>query len=274
MDLAYDDVGSGPVVLLVHAGIADRRMWRHQVAALSERFRVIAVDERCYGDSPWAAQRTPHADLLAVLDHLGVAPAAAVGCSNGGRTIVDAALTAPSRFSRLVLVAAGLSGFEMRPSWPELWQDRVFSALAGYRRGDHLTEEESERIAVAQTRLLVAGPDRDESALAPDVWELALDMALREIRTPDSEEVLAEPPAAGRLHEVGVPVLVLTGDADVPEILDMSEAYATGIPGARWERIPAAGHLAPLERPDEVNAALLAFLDDARSLSEPVPFFR
>jgi pimeloyl-ACP methyl ester carboxylesterase len=265
MDLAYDDVGSGPVVLLVHAGIADRRMWRHQVPALSGRYRVIAVDERCYGDSPWAAERTPHEDLLALMDHLGIEKAAAVGCSNGGRTIVDAALTAPSRFSRLALVAAGLSGFEMRPSWLKLWQDRVYRSLgperlAAYKDGADLTDEESERIAVLQTRMLVAGPDRDETALAPDVWELAVDMALREIRAPESEEVLLDPPAAGRLHELTMPVLVLTGDADVPEILDMSTAYATGIRGAQQVRIPATGHLPPLERPDEVNAALLAFL--------------
>ncbi|TDP94890.1 alpha/beta fold hydrolase [Labedaea rhizosphaerae] len=270
MDLAYDDVGSGPVVLLVHAGIADRRMWRHQVPALSERHRVIAVDERCHGDSPWAAERTPHADLLGLMDHLGIDQAAAVGCSNGGRTIVDAALAAPSRFDRLALIAAGLSGFAMRPSWLELWQDRVYGSLgperlAAYRGGADLTDAEAERIAVLQTRMLVAGPDRDETALAPDVWELAVDMALREIRTPESDEVLLEPPAVGRLHELTMPVLVLSGDADVPEILDMSRAYATGIPGARHVRIPATGHLPPLERPDEVNAALLAFLGDAES---------
>jgi pimeloyl-ACP methyl ester carboxylesterase len=270
MDLAYDDIGTGPVVLLVHAGIADRRMWRHQVTALAAHYRVIAVDERCYGDSPWAAERAPHEDLLAVLDELGIAAAMAVGCSNGGRTIVDAALTAPSRFSRLVLIAAGLSGFEMRPEWLRMWMDRVYSTLgderlAAYKDGADLTDEESERIAAAQTRMLVAGPDRDESALAPEVWELAVAMALREIRTPESDERLVEPPAVGRLGEISVPTLVISGDADVPAILDMSEAYATGIRGARRVRLTATGHLPPLERPDEVNAALLAFLGDAES---------
>lgn len=265
MDLAYDDVGSGPVVLLVHAGIADRRMWRHQVAALSAHHRVIALDERCYGESPWAATRAPHLDLLALADHLGIASAAAVGCSDGGRTVVDAALTAPPRFSKLVLIAAGLSGFEMRATWLKLWRDRVYGTLtperfAEFAAGSPLTDEESVRIAEAQTRMLVAGPDRDETALTPEVWELALDMALREIRTPDTEDTVVDPPAVDRLGEIAVPTLVVTGGADVPEILDMSEAYATGIPGARRVHLPATGHLPPLERPDEVNAALLAFL--------------
>jgi pimeloyl-ACP methyl ester carboxylesterase len=270
MDLAYDDVGAGPVVLLVHAGIADRRMWRHQVVALAERYRVINVDERCFGESPWAANRAPHVDLLALMDHLGIEIAAAVGCSNGGRTIVDAALTAPSRFSRLALIAAGISGFEMRPTWLKLWQDRVYSTLSperfeAYKQGADLTDEESERVAVAQTRMLVAGPDRDESALAPEVWELAVAMALREIRAPESDETLVEPPAAGRLGEIAVPTLVLSGGADVPEILDMSEAYATGISGARHQRLPDTGHLPPLERPEQINAALLTFLGEIGS---------
>lgn len=69
--LAYDDTGSGTPVVLLHAGIADRRMWREQVGPLAARHRVIALDLRGYGDSELPP--TPfahHDDVAGLLDAL------------------------------------------------------------------------------------------------------------------------------------------------------------------------------------------------------------
>ncbi|WP_205856450.1 alpha/beta fold hydrolase, partial [Phytoactinopolyspora endophytica] len=81
-DLAYDDAGSGPVVILVHAGLADRRMWDHQFAALSTTCRVIRYDWRGRGessDSEHEGEVAHHEDLLTLMDALDVERAALVG---------------------------------------------------------------------------------------------------------------------------------------------------------------------------------------------------
>ncbi|MEU7743827.1 alpha/beta fold hydrolase [Nonomuraea sp. NPDC049158] len=114
--LAYDDMGEGLAVVLIHAGIADRRMWRHQRDSLSDRYRVISYDWRGYGESADpAGELVHHEDLLRVMDGLGVERAALVGDSMGGSYAVEAALVAAHRVAGLVLISSGLSGH----SWPE-----------------------------------------------------------------------------------------------------------------------------------------------------------
>src|SRR6185436_20976380 len=83
--LAHDDAGSGPAVLLVHAGVTDRRMWDPVLPALSHAFRVIRADLRGYGQTPLPGGEYADADDLdALLDALGVVDAAVVGSSMGG----------------------------------------------------------------------------------------------------------------------------------------------------------------------------------------------
>jgi len=69
----YDEAGSGPAVLLVHAGLADRQMWEHQFQVLRQRHRVIRYDWRGYGESGDAVGEVArHEDVLALMDALGV----------------------------------------------------------------------------------------------------------------------------------------------------------------------------------------------------------
>jgi 3-oxoadipate enol-lactonase len=105
--IAYDLAGSGPAVLLLHAGIGDRRMWDAQFPPFAEHFTVIRFDARGFGetrkpDAPFA----PYADAIALLDHLGISRAHFVGVSMGSQTAIEAAIAAPERVSALVAVAA------------------------------------------------------------------------------------------------------------------------------------------------------------------------
>ena len=95
--LAYHDAGDGPPVLLIHAGVTDKRSWAPLVDALGGRYRTIAYDQRGYGQTTYTAE--PHSsvgDATAVLDAAGVESAIVIGCSNGGRRSVDLALAHPS----------------------------------------------------------------------------------------------------------------------------------------------------------------------------------
>jgi 3-oxoadipate enol-lactonase len=237
-------------VLLLHAGIADSRMWAHQVEALNAAgHRVLAPDLPGFGETllePGTIDYVAHA--AAQLD----APAAAVvGCSFGGRIALELALARPELVDRLGLIGAGFGGWD--------WST---AAKAGFAEEEEALERgDLSGAAAAQARMWLAND------AAEDVRTLTEAMTLRsyELQLPVEDEVTGiwpEPPAAERLAEVSRPTLVVVGSDDVEDIVIMAEKLAVEIPGARLERIVGAGHLPSLERPDELNRLLLDFLQD------------
>ncbi|MGW5483838.1 alpha/beta fold hydrolase [Streptosporangium sandarakinum] len=272
-EFGYDEAGDGPAVVLVHAGCADRRMWDHQFRALAETHRVIRYDWRGYGETDAATgDFSHHDDLLALLDALGVERAALVGGSAGGGIALDTVLSAPERVTGLVLVAPAVSGHEWPASMLARYRERVHDVigvdrLRWYRQGKagSVDEAELEAYSAAETEFLVAGPDRDRHDLTPEVWAAALEMdRLLNRRSwtegPSAASRKLDPPAKGRLDEVRVPTLMVTGLADGPEILELADLVTRGIERARRVDLPDTGHLPPLERPAEFTAALKDFL--------------
>ncbi|MFC4011228.1 alpha/beta fold hydrolase [Nonomuraea purpurea] len=273
--LAYEQAAperpAGTVVFL-HAGVADMRMWEHQFGSLSERYRVIRYDRRGHGRSGAAeGEVCHHEDLLAVMDALGVERAALVGSSMGGAYATEAALAAPSRVAALALIGSGLAGHQ----WPQEMLDqageRVHASvpadrLARYRAGTagHVDPADVRAMAEAHTLWQVAGPDRSRDALTDEVWKSAVEMCRlvfeRDWTGPRSTERHLTPPAAARLHEITAPTLVINGLSDVPGIQAVSGLLTSGIPAARRIDLPQTGHLPPVERPEEVTAALRTFL--------------
>ena len=235
-------------VLLLHAGIADRRMWKPQVAALEAAgHRVLAPDLPGFGD---AALEPPTVDYVAFAAGLLEEPAAVVGCSFGGRVALELGVARPKLVERLALIAPGLASTE--------WSGET---RAGF------VEEEA---LVEQGDLAGAGEQQARMWLAPDaadeVRELTAAMTVRsyEQQLPFEGEVRAvwpEPSAETRLAELDVPTLLLVGDADRAEMRPLAARLAAEIPDARLETIAGAGHLPSLERPDELNRLLLDFFE-------------
>src|SRR3954470_19181560 len=95
--LALEDEGSGPPVVLVHSAIVNRRSWDDLTPLLvAAGYRVIRYDMRGCGESTAeAAEFSPRADLLAVMDSRGVGRAAVVGNSWGAMNALDAVIEAP-----------------------------------------------------------------------------------------------------------------------------------------------------------------------------------
>ncbi|HUR16410.1 MAG TPA: alpha/beta fold hydrolase, partial [Candidatus Limnocylindrales bacterium] len=125
--LYYEVEGDGPPVTLVHAGVANLRMWDGQVAAWRDRYRVIRYDTRGFGqtetdDVPYSNRD----DLAFVLDHVGVEQTHLLGLSRGSMIATDFAVENPQRVKSLVWVAGGLRGFEppedprLQAMWPEM----------------------------------------------------------------------------------------------------------------------------------------------------------
>jgi pimeloyl-ACP methyl ester carboxylesterase len=254
--IAYDVAGNGPAVTLVHAGIADRRMWRDTVPALLTRFTVVTYDQRGFGDSTLPSGPAAYTDdLRALLDHVGVEQTAVVGVSMGGRAALELALLEPQRVTRLVLVGAGL------PDWD--WSEDM--QRFGKEEDEALEAGDLDRAVELNVRFWVDGPRRERGAADPEVRELvgAMQRQAFEVPVPDPEPTTPpplDPPASERLGEIAAPTLVVVGDEDVDDMKQIADVLAAGIPGARKVTMPETAHLPPLERPQEFNRILLDFL--------------
>ncbi|WP_341717816.1 alpha/beta hydrolase [Micromonospora sp. FIMYZ51] len=254
--LAYDEAGSGSPVVLLHAGIADRRMWREQIDVLATRHRVIALDLRGYGESelpPTAFSH--HDDVVGLLDGLGLARAALVGCSFGGAVALDTALAHPDRVSALALLGTAVSGHDWSDQTNDLWETLV---------GD-VDPEDFVATAAGEVRFWVVGPERVPEQVDPELLAFATEMDERalaaELALSAVDVAELDPPAVGRLGELTMPVLVTAGALDVPDIRQLADHIAATAPQAhRLPDVPDAAHLLPLERPAPINSALLAFL--------------
>src|SRR6476661_5557638 len=112
--LPHDDVGEGLAVVLLHAGVADRRMWTEHLQPLADAgFRAVALDLPGFGDAPLNPDEdAPWNDVLATMDALGVERATLVGNSFGGGVAQRVAVLAPERMISLALVSSTATGVE------------------------------------------------------------------------------------------------------------------------------------------------------------------
>jgi 3-oxoadipate enol-lactonase len=255
-EIHHDEAGAGHPLILLHAGICDRRMWDAQLSALAQHFHVIRYDLRGFGQTLMPPGPFSHlADLEGLMAALGIERAHLMGCSKGGSCALDLALARPEQVSALVLVCSSPSGYRPAeevpesPQWP--------AVVAAYNTGD------LERAAELEVQVWVDGPrrtpDQVNLAIRERVREMDL-IALRQEAAGLGQEQPANPPAAPRLAEVRAPTLVIIGDLDAPISLSSGEALAAGIPGARRVVIEGTAHLPNMEQPERFNEVVLNFL--------------
>jgi len=253
---AWSDVtGEGPAVALVHAGIADSRMWEPQLRSFAAAHTVVRVDLPGFGNSPVESNPVSYRGAVAeALDAAGVDRAALVGTSLGGRVALELALDLPQRVTALVLVGSGLDGHD--------WSQEV--EAFGEAEEEALARGDLQAAVDLNVDLWVVGPRRSAEEVDPALLELAAEMQRNAFRLgeghDDLREVRLDPAASQRLGEVSVPTLVVTGDEDVDDIHVIAERLASEIPGAVRARIPGAAHLPNLERPEEFDRIVLGFL--------------
>lgn len=253
--LFYEVTGSGPALVLVHAGVADHRMWQPQVAAFAEHYRVLRYDLRGYGQSPMVDAPYSHSDDLgALLQFLGIERAALLGCSRGGKMCIDYALEHPEQVTALIPVCAGVGGLELDGDPPRQWDELV----AAYKAGD------LEQVSELEVQIWVDGPQRSPDEVNPAIRDLVREMNLIALRTEQSglgSEQEPASPAVGRLGEIGAPTLVIVGDLDQPPVVQTGDVMWQHIPGAQRVVMAGTAHLPNMERPEEFNRHVLGFLE-------------
>lgn len=257
--IAYDRAGpSGerPVVLL-HAGVADRRMWEPIWPVLTARHDVVRLDLRGFGESTTRprGKLSPVDDVLDTLAELGIESCNLVGSSFGAGVAVEVALSRPELVESLLL--AGPGGALIVEPTPNL---RAFIETEDRAIARH------DLAAAVEANLAtwVDGPQRGPADVDPAVREQVRRMQRHAFEVTadwdDVEEAELDPPAHDRLHDVRARTLVLVGALDLDAIHDSAHRAATGIPDARRVDWPDTAHLPSMEHPGEFTALLTDWL--------------
>jgi 3-oxoadipate enol-lactonase len=243
MSLHHRIDGDGDRVLVLAGSLGSTlEMWEPQLPALTDRFCVVRFDQPGHGGSELLTVRSVDgitAEVVALLDELGLERVSFCGLSLGGAVGMRLALDAPERLDRLVLCCTS-----MRFSTPDFWDDRARTVREGGVE------------AIADVVL--------ERWFTPEFGHVRRYRDMLVATPPEGYarccEALRDWDVRGRLGDVRAPTLVIAAADDPSTPPDGLEAIAAEIPDSRLVVIESARHLVNVERPDEVNRELVSFL--------------
>ena len=249
------DGASAPDIVLLHAGVTDRRAWGPVIEVLSPPHRCVAFDARGFGDSTYDLEPFSRVDdAIAVMDAAGVACGVLIGSSIGGRTALDVTLDHPERVSGLVLVGSAIGGAPEEEHDPPEVAALAEQVEAAEAAGDL---EEVNRL---EAQIWLDGVVGTEGRVAGATRELFLTMNRQALSAPPTGKEDRTSRAWLRLEEISVPTLVLVGELDLVEFQARSESAAQRIRGARCVRLPDVAHLPTLEGDPDCLEAIARFV--------------
>jgi 3-oxoadipate enol-lactonase len=245
--LHVEVAGDGAAVVLVHAGIADSRMWEPQWATWPDDYRVIRLDLREFGRSATAVSAFCHAtDVLAVLDAVEIERAILVGASFGGLVSLDLAASRPDRIAALVLADIPLPDH----AWSAQFETFGDAENAAIEAGDLDLATE-----INVDFWLGGAPEPIRSAIREQqrrAFELQVGV--------EAESSLLTEDLPERLAGLDVPTLVVDGAEDVADFREIADYLGRTIPGSERATVAGSGHLPSLEQPEAFDAIVRPFL--------------
>jgi len=229
----------------VHSGVTNSGEWDAVRPLLARKHDVATPDLPGFGSEPLRPGELSLADyVLGTFD----GPAALVGTSFGGRAVLEAALAAPERVAKLVLIGANVFG------WSEdvqrVQQDE--EALFDEGRFDDAAE--------LMARSWLAGPQREPNDVDSELYERVSTMVKRGYELQAGGEGSIKRVEID-LARIATPTLVMRGALDWPDVAAAAERLVRELPDAREEVVAGSAHLPTMERPDEVARLILEFLD-------------
>ena len=246
----------GPPVLLLNGGLMTMAAWEPMAAPLGEAFRVVRCDLRGQVLSPGEPEPTIDAhvaDVIALLDALGIDRIHAAGTSFGAFVALRLAALHPERTASVSAIAAG------ERITPEFWEgsmrvrEAALTAAAGGDGGKvlDLVLPATYSPAFRETWAELLAAHRRQTAMLPPIWFLGLARILSSLEGLDLRP---------DLPRIQCPALIVAGEEDQMFSLEHARALAKGIPGARLEVVPGGSHGLVIERPAQVAEILRGFL--------------
>lgn len=256
--LYYEIAGRGAPLLMIHAGIADSRMWNNEFETFAQSHQVIRFDMRGYGRSlPVEGQFNIQDDLRALLATLNIqSPRILMGCSIGAGLAIDYALTHPQDVLALILVGGAPAGLDIEADAPD---DLFAQSEQAFNDGD------IDLAAEIDMKIWFDGFGRSTADVDPTIrrqaWEMARLVTEHELkRIGQHVRKTFEEPAAARLDELKMPVLVVIGENDLPYLRIAADYLVENLPQASKALIHNAAHLPNMEQPKQFQAAVRHFL--------------
>lgn len=238
---------TSPALVMLHGFALDSRMWRPQVEAFADDYRVLTVDLPGFGpQARELGEVVAAASLERALDAAKIESAHILGNSFGAAVAADFALRSPARVRSLSLMGPTLVG---ALGSAESWARCVSFA------------EEGDRVTAAEVWLddpLFEGVRVDDE-LFEEIRHIVLDYGGAHF-TGKIIPSWTYPEPLVALRTLEVPSLIVSGENDLPAYMQMAEQYAQALPRSRREIVRGAGHLPNVEQPEAFNALLEAFL--------------
>ncbi|MDA1048938.1 MAG: alpha/beta fold hydrolase [Planctomycetota bacterium] len=247
------DVGSGPVLLLVHGFPLDHSMWRFQLEALSDSYRVIAPDLRGFGASTGATETITMEqladDMTELLDELGIVePITLCGLSMGGYVAWQFWQRHASRLARLILCDTRAIA------------DTEEAARGRLNMAERVLGEGTSIVAEAMLPKLFAETSVREQADTVEATRQVMRSTAPATVAGALRGMAQRSDMTSELPNIDIPTLVICGEHDVIATVDEMRLIADALPNASFFEVPGSGHMAPLEAPQTVNAAIRDFL--------------
>jgi pimeloyl-ACP methyl ester carboxylesterase len=253
----YEDAGSGPAVVLLHGGAMDLRMWDDQMDALTARHRVIRFDARGHGRSSTPTEPFRQCDDVAeLLGRLGVERATLVGLSMGAGAATDTTLEYPHLVEKLVVMCAATN----EPTFADPW---ILDIQRRQREAER--DLDAPRWIELFLRMGLIGPYREPADVDQTVLARCREMITDTVKNHVRPDAVAPHHVEGsweRLGEISVPCLGFIGALDVSDHNDMVRRFAAGVAECEIVEIGGSAHMPNMERPADVNEALLRFLGE------------
>jgi 3-oxoadipate enol-lactonase len=253
INIDYTDEGKGTPVILVHAFALNQTMWDAQVTALQDRYRVITVDMRGFGNSDvikgTSEMSQMAADVHELMKALAIDKAVMVGLSMGGYVLL-----AFYKAFKDVVQALVLADTRATADTDEARANRLRSAEKAEREGSTAIADETTPKLLGDTTQannpeLVKRVHSIQAANSPDgIAAAQRGMAARR----DSTDLLAE---------ITCPTLVIVGTEDKLTPPTEAEVIHRGIRQSKLQVIEGSGHLSNMETPDEFNKILIEFIE-------------
>lgn len=248
--IAYQMYGDGEPILFVHGFPITWRMWEHAVEPMRDAYRLIMPDLRGMGQSEatdGVSMATYADDLNGLLDALNVRqPVVSVGLSMGGYVLFEFYRRYPSRVRALVLADT-----RAEADTPESAQNRRDTAERVLSEGS--------RVVVEQMIDKMFGPQA--SAELRETWQAIMNATDPKGAAAALRAMSKRPDSTSTLAEIKIPTLVVVGEDDAITPPATARKIHQGIPGAQLKTILGAGHVPPLEQPEQFVRILRQFVD-------------